>query len=455
MPASVLDLVRDTVRRHAMLASGDTVLVALSGGADSTALLLLLSRLAPELGLILHALHVDHGLRPDSVRDAQAALALGERLGVPVEVVAVTVDRDGSLEEAARRARYAALEAHADRIGATRIAVAHTADDQAETVLMRLLESAGVRGLAGIPPVRGRVVRPVLALRRRQLVAELEGAGLGWVEDPTNRNREFFRNRIRHDVLPLIAAAHDADVVPALARVAARAREAVDALERLAARELARVATVGADDVLLPRETLAALPRPAAVEVLRQAAARLGSRAPLRAWAHRGLARVLAEPAPRHPFRLGAVTIEASSRLVRVARRGDPPTLTPRALAVPGSVELPEARVVIEARLCDPVGYAVPRAPARAAFDADALALPLTVRGRRQGDRFRPWGGPGERRLKSFMIDVHIPRWERDRLVVVESAGEIAWLAGVRRAALAPITDRTRGVIELSVGPLA
>lgn len=450
-----LDVIRDTIRRHAMLAPGDTVLVALSGGADSTALLLLLSRLAPELGLTLHALHVDHGLRADAARDAEGALAVGRRLGVPVAVTAVTVERRGSPEDAARRARYAALEAQASRIGAARIAVGHTADDQAETVLMRVLEGSGVRGLAGIPPVRGRVVRPLIALRRHQLVAELAAAGLGWVEDPTNRDPKHLRNRIRHELLPLIVAAQDPDAVVALNRVAARAREAADALEWLAARELERLAVAGAGGLVLPRAALATLPRPVATEVLRLAAARLGARAPLRAWAHRGLARVLGERPPRRPFRLGALTVEASVGLIRVAHRGAGGSLSPRVLPVPGVVEVPEAGVSLHARLCDAAGAAVPRAASCVAFDADGLALPLTVRGRRRGDRFRPWGGAGERRLKAFLIDTKVPRWERDRLPIVESAGEIVWLPGRRRGALAPITDRTRRVVELNVEPLA
>ena len=164
---------------------------------------------------------------------------------------------------------------------------------------------------------------------------------------------------------------------------------------------------------------------------------------------------MLVDPPLRRPVRLGAVTVEVSGRLVRVALGRDRGLLHPRVLQVPGAVEVPEAGVVVQARLHDAAGYAVPRVASRAAFDADALALPLTVRGRRRGDRFRPWGGPGERRLKAFLIDAKVPRWERDRLAVVESAGAIAWLPGVRRGALAPITDRTRRVVELSVEPLA
>jgi len=143
-----------------MLAGGETVLVAVSGGADSVALLHVLADLAEAWRLRLHVLHVDHQLRPDSPADADFVRALGARLGVSVDVVTVTVDSRGSLEAAARESRYAALEAGAARVGAHRIALGHTADDQAETVLMRLLEGAGVRGLAGIPPVRGRIIHP-------------------------------------------------------------------------------------------------------------------------------------------------------------------------------------------------------------------------------------------------------------------------------------------------------
>jgi tRNA(Ile)-lysidine synthase len=146
-----------------MLAAGDTVLVAVSGGADSVALLYLLRELAPAWCLTLHVLHVDHQLRGDSARDGEAVRSLAVRLGVPVEVVRVTVARRGAPEAAARAARYQALGVRADQLGAHRVAVGHTADDQAETIAMRLLEGSGVRGLAGIPPVRGRIIRLLVA----------------------------------------------------------------------------------------------------------------------------------------------------------------------------------------------------------------------------------------------------------------------------------------------------
>ncbi len=436
-----------------MLAGGETVLVGVSGGADSVALLQLLAELAPEWRLTLHVVHVDHRLRPDSARDAEFVRALGARLGVAVEIATVTVDPRGSLEAAARAARYAALEACAHRLGAQRIALAHTADDQAETVLMRLLEGAGARGLAGIPPVRGRLIRPLIDCRRSELVAELGRLGLEWVEDPTNQDPKFLRNRVRHELLPLLAGSYNPGIATALVRVASLARETVVALDRLATAELERVAAWEDGAVTLPLSPLRALPRQVAAEVLRQAAARLGSTAPLRAWAHRGLRRILGTPAPRRPFRLGGVTLEVSGPRARLAL-APLPALIPRDVPVPGRVELPEIGCALEARLAGVERYAIPNEAARVAFDADRLPPTLVVRPRRAGDRLTPFGGCS-RKLKALLIDAKVPRWERCRVPVVEAGGEIVWVAPIRRGAAAPVTVATRRVLELALVPLA
>lgn len=450
---SLREAVGRALRRQAILAGGETVLVGVSGGADSVALLHLLAELAPEWRLRLHVLHVDHQLRPDSARDAEFVRALGLRLDVPVDVERVTVAAGGSLEAAARAARYAALEAWADRVGAHRIALGHTADDQAETVLMRLLQGAGVRGLAGIPAVRGRVMRPLLHLRHADLVAELRRAGLAWLEDPSNRDPKYLRNRIRRDLLPFLASAYDAGIVDRLTRLAALSREVVDALDHMAAAELDRLAIVTEGGLTLPLDALRALPDRVAAEVLRQAATRLGGRAPLRAWAHRGLARVLGPPPPRRPFRLRGISVEVSGPRVRLGVAPLPPLPT-RAVPVPGSLALPEIGATLVARVLPAQAYAVPAEPTRVAFDADRLAAPLLVRARRHGDRVTPFGG-GERRLKTLLIDAKVPRWERGRTPIVEAGGEIVWVGGIRRAAAAPVTAETRRVLELELVPLA
>lgn len=436
-----------------MLAGGETVLVAVSGGADSVALLHLLSTLAPEWRLQLHVLHVDHQLRAGSAADAEFVRALGVRLGVPVEVETVAVEPRGSLEAAARAARYAALERCAARVGAERIALGHTADDQAETVLMRLVQGAGVRGLAGIPPVRGAIIRPLIELRRSALEAELARVGLAWVEDETNRDPKFLRNRIRHELLPLLSDSYNPEIATALVRLAFLARETVGALDQAAGAELDRVAVWGDRAVTLRLEPLRALPRQVAAEVLRHAAAGLGSRAPLRAWAHRGLKRVFAVPAPRRPFTLGGVTVEVSGALARLAT-APLPALIARTVVVPGRTELPEIGQALEARLVGADAYAIPREASRVAFDADELATPLVVRPRRRGDRFVAFGG-GERRLKTLLIEAKVPRWDRSRVPVIEAGGAIVWVGHLRRGAAGRVTARTRRVLELALVPLA
>jgi tRNA(Ile)-lysidine synthase len=447
------DQVERTIRRHAMLAGGEAVLVAVSGGADSVALLHFLVGLAEAWRLRLHVLHVDHQLRADSSRDADFVRELGTRLGVPVDVATVTVDSRGSLEAEARAARYAALEAGAARVGADRVALGHTADDQAETVLMRLLEGAGVRGLAGIPPVRGPFIRPLIDLHRAVLEAELRRAALPWVDDPTNRDPKFLRNRIRHELLPLLADSYSPEIARTLKRVSTLARDTVTALDRAAEIELERLGTFGAGAVTLPLPSLRALPRPVAAEVLRRAAERLGGRASLRAWSHRGLKRTLALPPPRRPFKLGGVTIEVSSALARLAL-APLPALAERPISVPGRTELPEIGLALEARLAGAETYAVPRDPARVAFDADDLPGPLTVRAPRRGERFVPFGG-AERRLKTLLIDAKVPRWDRSRVPVVEAGGVIVWVGNLRRGAAARVTGRTQWVLELALVPLA
>ena len=436
-----------------MLAGGETVLVAVSGGADSVALLHVLTSLAASWRLRLHVLHVDHQLRADSAKDADFVQALGARLGIAVDVATVTVDRRGSLEASARSARYAALEACATRIGAARVALGHTADDQAETVLMRLVQGAGVRGLAGIPPVRGRIIRPLIELARPALEAELRRAGLVWVEDPTNRDPKFLRNRIRHELLPLLSDSYNPDIAPALARLAALTREAVSALDESAAAELDRLAVWGDRAVTVRLEPLRGLSRPIAAEVLRHAAARLGSRAPLRAWAHRGLTRVLAVPPPRRAFKLGGVTVEVSGAIARLAL-APLPTLIERVVAVPGRTEMPEIGQALDVRLIAPDTYEIPRDASSVAFDADELAPTLIVRARRRGDRFVAFGGAA-RRLKTLLIEAKIPRWDRGRVPVVEAGGAIVWVGRVRRGAAARVTARTRRVLELTLVPLA
>jgi len=455
----------DAIRRHGMLRGGETVLIALSGGADSTALTDVLASLAAPLRLRLHAVHVHHGLRGvEADRDADAARALAARLSLPFHVERVAVRTSAAvrefaadrawegLEAEARRARHAALRARAAVVGAGRIATGHTADDQAETVLMRLLHGAGPRGLGGIAPAHGPYIRPLIECRRDAIESHLAARGLPWVEDSSNHHLAFLRNRIRHDLVPFLAARYDPDVVAALSRGAALARWLVADLERAAAARLDALAAAETGALVLPVPALRALPDDLAAEILRQAALRVESRGPaLRAAAERALRRVLAEPAPRRAARLGRLRIERSGRHLRVGV-GAPAPLVPRAWDVPGRLALAEIGRRLDAHVVEASpAYRPARDPDVAAFDADRLPARLIVRGRRPGDRFEPFGGPGVRRLKSFLIDAGVPRWDRARVPLLEAEGEIVWVVGLRRGRAAPITSATRRILQMTV----
>jgi tRNA(Ile)-lysidine synthase len=261
----LLARVRRTITDRGLFEAGARVLVACSGGPDSAVLLHALRRLAPELDLRLQAASVDHGLRPGSARDVEVARELAERLEVPFSALRVHVPAEGaSLQAKARTARYEALLGEAARLGASCVAVGHTLDDQAETVLSRLLRGAGVRGLAGVSPRReDGVVRPLVDCRRADVHAHAERFDLPFVRDPSNDRTAFERVRLRSTVLPALEA-EDARVAEHLARLADEARE-LRGWVRSAGEQLLREAR---DGEALRAEVLRAAPRPVRAECL-------------------------------------------------------------------------------------------------------------------------------------------------------------------------------------------
>ncbi|MGH2348202.1 MAG: tRNA lysidine(34) synthetase TilS [bacterium] len=241
-PPQVVQRVRQALRREQMVSGGEAVVVATSGGPDSMALLHVLRRLRDEFGLRLHAVHVDHGLHRASRAHAQFVQQAARQWGIPVSVRRVNARGHAqrkrlTLEEAARALRYTALAGVARRAGATHIAIGHTADDQAETVLLWLLRGARADGLAGMPATRPhdelRVIRPLLSVRRDEIVEYLKTEGVRWRSDPTNRSRAPLRNRIRQDLLPHLAG-YNPGIKAVLQRLAVQVADDAALLERLA-----------------------------------------------------------------------------------------------------------------------------------------------------------------------------------------------------------------------------
>jgi tRNA(Ile)-lysidine synthase len=465
-PSLLVTAVREALAGRRLLDPGDHVLVGVSGGPDSVALLHALVLLRSEHALRLTVCHVHHGLRPEADRDAVFVEALAGRLGCPARVVRVEVPRGGgrSPEEAARLARHAALARVARVTGASRIALGHTADDQVETVFMRILEGAGPRGLAGIPVRRGRIVRPLLDVDRATVQAHLAAHGLESVDDATNRDTKFLRNRVRHELLPLLVVQAGLRVPAALRRVARASREAVEALDALVRPRLAGHLTRTPVGWRLALAALAGLPVGAVKAVVRLAlvevalADRLGSG--LRATHLDALADLLAAGTGARVRLPRGVVVERGRDALWVLRPEVPLELA--ALTVPGYLQVGDMVGVTAAIEAPRPGR--PDDPAwEAWFDAEALGLgpvarglpagTLLVRPRRPGERMVPFGGADPVRLTKLLGAAGVPRQARARWPVVAREDEVLWLLGVRRGATAPLTATTRTMLRLHAAP--
>jgi len=413
--------------------TGDRVLVAFSGGLDSTALLWGLHELSSRLGIELEAAHLDHGLDPGSADRAAAAAEAAARLGVRCHVERREVGRSGrghhGLEAAARRERYRYLEDQRERVGARWIATAHHRDDQAETVLLRMLFGSGLDGLAAIQLRRGHLIRPLLWVPRTELRTALACSPLGWVEDPTNRNPAMARNRVRHALLPRLRS-ESPDLDKRLAGLAANTlalRQALDA--RLLRHLEPRPAQ---DSVTIRRKDLVALPHSLRLYALRLLGRQAGIAYPPTKGAQLELLRQLDSGGEigcdcGRGWRWRSTRNDL--RLVRTRPRTPDFTYT---VNVPGSVELEELALRIRVSFSRVSPWMFRSSPNRA-----GLALPIqpgdqvTIRNRRAGDRIQPLGWERDCRVKQLLINRHVPREQRDRLPFLCYEGAIAWIPGV------------------------
>jgi len=461
----LVDQVRRTIERHALVAPGGRVLVALSGGPDSVALLHVLFDLQSRGDVTVAGVaHFNHQLRGAAAdADERFCRELAASLAVPIEVGSANVrDEAGrtgrSIEDAARTLRYKFLEEAADRLNAEAIAVGHSLDDQAETFLLRLVRGSGPRGLASIRPRAGRVIRPLIEIPRAELRQYAQDHRLHWCEDDTNTDLSIPRNRVRHELIPYLAREFSPAIVEVLAREAAIARddedwlhrEAIDFASSIVLRntggtiELAAAALSSLHPALqarIARDALSAVPGPG----------------------HIGF-----EQVQRLLALAGGDSTETSISLPgrHVVRRGDRVVVGPALsrgatelnsflvpLSIPGEVRLDGPGWAVSAERVDSAGAAAAPGSGRApvvAVAAMAVTLPLAVRSRRPGDRFRPLGQTGRKKLQDFLVDRKIPREMRDSLpLVVDGADRIVWVVGQAIAEDFRVTEPSRGVLLL------
>ena len=469
---------------------GERIVAAVSGGPDSVALLHLLVefiRRAFEASpqRLLAVAHLNHGLRgAEAEEDAAFVEGTAEGMGLrcfsgKVDVRELTRVRRLSIETAAREVRYRFLAQAAREFGATTVAVGHTLDDQVETVLMRILRGAGLRGLRGMPTVRtlegnAVLVRPLLAVTRAEILAYVASHGLAYRTDSSNLEPRCLRNRVRLELLPLLER-----IAPGVRdRLAALAREARDIHESLEGRIAALLEEAGArggTGETLDLARLRELPTWAAGEVLRRYTRdRLGVEL-YRVHVDAALDMISRGAGTLHVP--GGATIEVSGGILRLCRPvGQAAAATPHqsewSLTVPGEVAIEEFALVLKAEDWRPglpmrgaddcqdrnavqecYRGAVPVPPDRWVefVDADKLSAPLTIRTWRPGDRFVPLGCSGSKKLQDFFTDLKLPRWKRNGVpVILDSRGQIVWVVGFRLDDRVKVTPTTKRFVRLN-----
>lgn len=434
-----------------MIQPGDRVIVAVSGGADSVALLYALWMMKDEFNLDLIAAHMNHGIRgEDADRDALFVQELAARLEIAsvVEKVDVPAFRKRArlgLEEAARKVRYDFLEGIAADAGAARIAVAHTADDQVETILLNIIRGTGPDGISGMPAVRGKIIRPLINVLRADVEAYLEENGLSWTTDITNLTLDHTRNRVRLQLIPLLEEQFNPRVKDALLSLSKLARDESDAVKAATELEFTAAAKeAGHESVVLDASLLRNLPRALLRRCIRKAIEMV--KGDLKDVEYVQTERIADNVAAGEDVALTLPSGKVYARIIkdelRIFRIVEPAKVeAERELKISGRTEVPELGVLFETKFVH--ANVRPERPSQAVIDPKKIKGKLTVRTWRRGDRILPFGMTGHKKLQDLFTDAKTPRKERGLVSVIADEEKIVWVAGYTVSELVRVTDET------------
>lgn len=451
---SLRQQVKKTIDKYEMLQPGDGVVIGVSGGPDSMALLRVLWELRQELHLSLYVAHLNHGLRPEGEEEKKFVQKAAVALGLPffyqkADVVAWQKERNIPLQEAAREVRYAFLNEVAQKLGASKIALGHTADDQVESIVMRFLRGSGSRGLAGIPPVRDAIyIRPLLECWRGQIEDFLQKKKISFVTDPSNRYLHYLRNRIRHELIPLLKM-YNPNLSHTLWQMAEIFRAEEEYWESLLQEKFSFfVRQQKKDALILDIPLLQKLPLAMQWRVMRQAIRDCLGHLRRIGFIHvLDITRLIQSPEPNKTLLLPhGLRITKSYQTLTLALHTEQPHSFSYQILGPGYVEIPEIgramNLEITSRPPLSKGTASPNV---GLLDFDHLDFPLLIRSFRPGDRIQPLGMEKEKKIKDLFIDLKIPVRQRRLIPLLFKNDQILWVAGIRldhRARLKPETQR-------------
>ncbi|MBU0672151.1 MAG: tRNA lysidine(34) synthetase TilS [Candidatus Margulisbacteria bacterium] len=449
----------DTIKEFKMFNPEDRVLVAVSGGADSTALVHLLAEVKDELGLSLHIAHLNHMIRKnDAELDMRFVQGLAQKLGIPITVESFDVqsyakEEKMGLEEAARRIRYAFFERVSNQIGAQKIAVGHSADDNVETFLMRILRGAGLKGLCGIPPKRGRIVRPQIKIWRREIEVYVDGLKLVPRRDYTNYESKYMRNRVRLKLIPQLKIynMNIKEIILQTILLLTEDREYIDSVTEEAVAEAFLSSTES--ELKLEIEEISAWEYPLQGHIIRKAIERIKGNLLDLTYTHVQDILEKLESNERWELHLpGGIFVVGNGRVLTISQ--EQPLKKEKksffyTLGVPGEIEVKEVGKKI--KVTEVEGAEVSDDPKVAFVDYAALGKNLIIRNRGEGDRFIPLGMKGSKKLQDFFVDQKIPAEFRDYIPIIESAGRIVWVAGLRLDDRSKTTKKTKKFVKLEL----
>ncbi|MEW6214174.1 MAG: tRNA lysidine(34) synthetase TilS, partial [Nitrospirota bacterium] len=451
-----------TIKKYSMLVGEEKILIGLSGGPDSVCLLYVLNDLKDKFMLDLHAMYIDHLLRPGET-DIEIELCknLCEKLKVPfitksIDVKSYAKKQGINRQEAARELRYRIFEEIAYEINANKIALGHTADDHAETLLMRLFRGSGPTGLSGIPPVRGNIIRPLIEIERKEIEGFLDEGKIDYIVDSSNLKKDYLRNKIRLSLIPMLRE-FNPDIIETLSKTAAIFREEERYFEIIVAKTLMKLISRKTDTrielFLVPFEIM---DKVIMRRVLRKT---IEETKGLRGVSFIHIENIIeliknGKPGDRLYLPKGIRVIKEYSTLVLTS---EPPVkLNTYTFAVPGEIVLKEAGILIRASIVgsqesEVMGHDSRLWTTLGIFDADRLTFPLIIRPRKNGDFFCPLGFGKRRKLQDFFVDEKVPRDERDKIPLIISGKDIVWVVGYRGDERFKVIEETKRVLKLEV----
>ena len=453
----ILETVKETITRHNLLKKKDNVLLAFSGGLDSTAMLAVFLELRKEWLLELFLGHFNHRLRPSANQDEQFARKVAQENSLPLFVASEDVrsyakQNRMNLEEAGRILRYDFLSKTARKIGGAKIATGHTLNDQAETFFLRLMRGSGLKGLGSIyPVVEGQIIRPLLAVERKDIVEYVRRKGMTFRDDESNLDRNFVRNKVRLDLIPFIQENFEPKIVRRIGKTVNILQEEEDLLGKLSSHEAKKTVFHDNEGVRLDLEAIKTLPRGLARRIVREFIQKL--KGDLREISFEDVESVLKLEEGKSLPLTNELLLKREKG--RVFLKLQPPEKIVYAYAWDGASPLviEELNLVIEAKKIKRPRSFVFDDESKAYLDGENIKFPLQVRSRRKGDRYQSLGAPGHKKLKEIMRAKSIPLEEREKKPVFISGDEIIWILGFPVAEKFRIREKTKKVVVLNVTP--